>query len=86
VERGLLKPMKKVSNTNMKLCFFLTEYIRHVIIFNYRQENTYLDLDLSGEGEGEEKPHERGQRGSVAFVREIASVYFNQVGNEIVNK
>jgi hypothetical protein len=50
-----------------------TEYIRHVIIFNYRQENTYLDLDLSGEGEDEEKPHERGQRGSVAFVREIAS-------------
>jgi hypothetical protein len=35
--------------------FFLTEYIRHVIIFNYRQENTYLDLDLSGEGEDEEK-------------------------------
>ncbi|CAC5409753.1 unnamed protein product [Mytilus coruscus] len=54
-------------------------YIRWMKDQASKQENTYLDLDLSVDNE--EKQPERTQRGSVAFVREIASVYYSQPGN-----
>ncbi|XP_052061982.1 uncharacterized protein LOC127701940 isoform X2 [Mytilus californianus] len=54
-------------------------YIRWMKDQTSKQENTYLDLDLSVDNE--EKQPERTQRGSVAFVREIASVYYSQPVN-----
>lgn len=56
-------------------------YIRWIKEQSSKQANTYLDLSVDNE---EEKPAEYKQRGSVAFVREIASVYYS-VGEEKID-
>lgn len=71
--------------TDVLLKFDFSIFKRKVLFISFcyfREDNTYVDLDIS-EAENEEQPAvEYTQRGSVAFVREIASVYYKDVDIE----